>query len=1330
MENRSTLLSVTGLGALLAVVSFWLHGGERATPVQGARSAPSASARTGSTRKIDSEAVDCGQKYQRGLSLINAHLGRVLAVSSPGKDTIPLKDKIPLQVLIATVPDPYDSHLDWSYDAYIEALEKAFTDAGYLQDRFWLPAATDSVEFPPTCKRDSYAARDKEPGVILFRSRSKASLALLYLVGELPTSGIHKDAFANAVDEWRKLESLPLFRMDAAHTLRIIGPAFSGSVRSLQLALDSVEKLKPARDPEQALKLALDSAKTHKLAPDSVKKLRLALDSVQKLKLALDNAKTHNLAPDSVEKLRLALDSVMKRMPSPPIRIVTGAATSVTRAAFENRATFSATVHSDADLLTVAHEVRCRLGIRADQVAILSESSTLYGQGPSISNAAGAPSAKGGGDSQRGNAAGDSAKQLAQQSDTAKPTNPAAPPFTRGASTDAEPDEHCLPGTDATRTSQNYQFTFPLNLAVLRSAYYNSQAGSATNALVPSRDPGPELSLAEQTRPLETPEIASPQVTVPSLDLAMREITDALNRHGIRAVMIRATDIRDKLMLAEILRRSNRDLIIFVLESHILLARPDYSQSLLGAYIVSTYPLSLENQWWTSESATPKLAFSSDAAIGVYNATLSILGDTLQRIEYSHWTAQGRAAGPPVWVSVVGRNGLMPLAAFSPVPDDASAVIEAYGDSLAAASRGEADPAHIGIASFLVAGALGVMLSLCVFFVTVGNSGPLSIPGIARPAAFFSPSDSASATPPSGLRSVSAEARELLFTSMFLCGGAALTLACSSPILFHAPDSSWAVTWLSCALLVIVTGTSLFALVLSIWAAVLIVGPALRRTTAQADRRPGNAAQDASQRPTLNWNEAAVPLFALLAVVCAFVSFSFFPVVQRLSSGFSDSASAFRLRTAMLASGMSPIAPIALLAVCATAWAWWQFQQVRSTELDCTPFDFAMRSLGTDPRYITASDEALRKRLAEQSHVARMLQARRKLLQALTGALPAPIMLIAACIVAFIGWSLWQQFTVYPESVVTFRGHSSARSFDFLMHLGPLLLTLSILGATIRLYRAWMVTERLATSITESPLHNAFARLPRRVLALTKVALYSSGADDVEDDAARELSARWHLALAAANPPSPANGAVRTRVEDILCAVGTEPTEVSHQRDSRRALTTTLLSCAVFAWEAAGTRPSDEGILPHDELPMSTATSAALRRCEEYVAFEAVVFVESVLRNLRRLSFFLLVALIVSVVFVNSYSITPSSLMKLALLGLLGLAVAILFLVMTGMSRNALLSQLTGTAAGSITWDTTFVLNVVLFSILPLLVLASSEFTSVRLLLFSWLEPAVKAFAR
>jgi hypothetical protein len=153
-----------------------------------------------------------------------------------------------VEYLIATVPDPKDSRLDHQFDRYLVAIQRAIMAADYTFDRYSLPWDKSRAAAPGGLPADQKTPQTPpkhlyEPGVILFRGVDK--LLLLFLVGETPTGGIHKIAFQNALrqieelDGWKRSGKASETAETANKTLRIIGPAFSGSADSLAILLRS-----------------------------------------------------------------------------------------------------------------------------------------------------------------------------------------------------------------------------------------------------------------------------------------------------------------------------------------------------------------------------------------------------------------------------------------------------------------------------------------------------------------------------------------------------------------------------------------------------------------------------------------------------------------------------------------------------------------------------------------------------------------------------------------------------------------------------------------------------------------------------------------------------------------------------------------------------------------------------------------------------------------------------------------------------------------------------------------------------------------------------------
>jgi hypothetical protein len=158
-----------------------------------------------------------------------------------------------LQYVIAILPDPLHTHFSLSFDRQAEAIQQGAQDEGYFYDSSWLPWETEEQPLALLADQDKAddqkKAREEQPGVLLFRKRQPPSdpnpaapemLApyqnglAVFIVGEEPTSGIHKHQFENAV-AW--IEALqPRDGETSAppkNAVKILGPSFSGSLPSL-----------------------------------------------------------------------------------------------------------------------------------------------------------------------------------------------------------------------------------------------------------------------------------------------------------------------------------------------------------------------------------------------------------------------------------------------------------------------------------------------------------------------------------------------------------------------------------------------------------------------------------------------------------------------------------------------------------------------------------------------------------------------------------------------------------------------------------------------------------------------------------------------------------------------------------------------------------------------------------------------------------------------------------------------------------------------------------------------------------------------------------------
>jgi hypothetical protein len=291
----------------------------------------------------------------------------------PGFPNIPGHE---LEYLIMAVPDPVDSSSGYRFDRLVDAFQRAVETQHYVLDRYWFPwrrpfdaapeaTAAQTVSVSPAGDRGaqpgpSFALRvepertlgklrdyERQPGVLLFRGHAdreyhhgkKPRLLLVFLVGETATAGVHKEALRASLEFVSRLEGF-----QQTKRVRILGPYFSGSQRSLELGIGKWWWSRAARQW-----------------------------------LAWDTGLTRSL---------LSLALAARALPAPArFQVVTGSATAIDKISMERRlppgSCFSATVIPDRVVFTRALQY---LGLFDDggnlteRVALVAESNTAFGE--------------------------------------------------------------------------------------------------------------------------------------------------------------------------------------------------------------------------------------------------------------------------------------------------------------------------------------------------------------------------------------------------------------------------------------------------------------------------------------------------------------------------------------------------------------------------------------------------------------------------------------------------------------------------------------------------------------------------------------------------------------------------------------------------------------------------------------------------------------------------------------------------------------------------------------------------------------------------------------
>ncbi len=161
-------------------------------------------------------------------------------------------------------------------------------------------------------------------------------------------------------------------------------------------------------------------------------------------------------------------------------------------------------------------------------------------------------------------------------------------------------------------------------------------------------------------------------------DLMLSALLNSICQEGIEYVGILLTNAEDKSFLAERVMLECPDVRLFSTESDIGYLHHEHYRTLRGMLIASTYPLYSRNAQWSFsniEAPNKRMQFPSQADQGLYNAALLLLNQGRRLQEYAMPSFQRRArllsTLPPVWISAVARDGMMPLFA-APQPRLAS----------------------------------------------------------------------------------------------------------------------------------------------------------------------------------------------------------------------------------------------------------------------------------------------------------------------------------------------------------------------------------------------------------------------------------------------------------------------------------------------------------------------------------------------------------------------------------------------------------------------------------------------------------------------------------
>lgn len=1006
---------------------------------------------------------------------------------------------------------------------------------------------------------------------------------------------------------------------------------------------------------------------------------------------------------------------------------------------------FWATVNPVDSMLAVAWRLlRIDLNIPPAQIAVLREASTAFG--------------------------------AASQS---KPSAGAAPGAALEPGAKATPTPGCAPATGRPRVgaAEWLEVPVPMNVSRLRGDLLRTLAATPALPGTPAAGRAP-LDLQDPATARENLPVLS-RLSAPAAERTLEDIAQTLLAHRVRAVVIVATDVRDRIFLANEVRTRLRDVKVVVIGSHSLYLRPEVNQALRGTLVVSSYPLFLESQFWDAGHGPgrQRFAFTSDMAEGTFNATLLQLGEAHRVVDYTYPLAalglRPRAAvplaarAPPVWTTVVGRAAMLPVRADSLgwtavggstahwyVYARPAAAVRADADSATALSvlpPSEAALSGSSLDDWVIAGVLGMAALFAFGGFRVADGGGLL-------------GSRASAAP----QAVGWWAGAFRWHKLGAARTARTARYCSNPWCAQSLELELhAVAWTLLRHAALLGTLAPVVLALSrgrihgVAAAVdALTPPGLALVVAWF--AVGLSAEEMVRLwplfRTYGWRAVLV---ALRPAVIAGIAAMYAGLTVWLCAGAVRGAAAepdvvrraastvFNARALQLGSGVSPLVPLVVGGLVVLASAAWhlrrveQLREVTTFEAACTAGEVAApgragprparASLGDQFRWLV---DARRRRPAPALGSARAFAAAVRSLRAhlVTLAPSAAAGVLVALLWVLVLW-IAAHIERTPETLALgpvgttgwapLAGTPLPSTFDLLFRF---LLAAALTLAAWTLFRfvgTWGALRRCLQELSATRLVPAFGRLPKLLPELSRLTPFSMPEKRVADAAFDAIARDRWAALARAHPDADAaiRAGMRAAAErhlgrgERLDEPGQLPLPLGGD-DPTRVPALAAAYGVLYSTDAADA----DAPAPHAESARAVV--------QEIAALYVVDYVEWVVRHLRRLAFAVLVTLVLATVLLSSYPFEPQSLVKATLFVLMATSVVALLAALVQMNRDPVLSAITHTHPGEVTWDARFVVNLVLVGAVPALTLLGTQFPEVRDFLFSWVTPILRTVGR
>ena len=880
-----------------------------------------------------------------------------------------------------------------------------------------------------------------------------------------------------------------------------------------------------------------------------------------------------------------------------------------------------------------------------------------------------------------------------------------------GGGTEDRLDPHADPICgDGVRDGPIYLY-YPRDIATLRSAY--EQQSILGSSKQPSNTPAGSTTLrGDLSEPAssdhDTVRSYGGQLTPLAQESVLLTIAGVLREKKIEFVVLRSTNSLDQVFLCQFLRRSLPEARLVIDGADLLFRRGAEGSSLRGVMVLSTYPLLIWQQDWTSSQASGSSAaknglsyriFGEDVAEGLYIAARGLIEDQGSNVPTANYappawarkTGTGDDARPPTWLTVIGHRQFWPVAVLDsntlaaskansllqtvPLPDNPS--ISIHGD-----------PIPMGIVPI----EFWMLLLLCLawsfmhlLWCARGSISPL--PATFR-LAYFAPVPRW-------------QHPALIGFGSMLIAAVAVVLATSSGLLKWKLDG-----W---------NGV--------VAALVLVISLLAYRACATNYELPPMSDADFTNHDAKLSRRVAARVSA-----CLLAAFLLFHLVFLLNLTKANEIPVF-WRSVHLVSGVSPLLPQLFLVVGMYLWFWFCLRGLALFGDD--------RPLLPKQGDLKLADGTATMPMFSREQLAKPVEDRALPLGGRYLANLGMIFPIAVLICGIVLQGVWLRTL-------------GERSFGIFIFFWLMLSIALILADTAQCWSTWRNLQVLLIYLDRLPLRRTLNALQglswRSVWAMSGNVLserYCLVSRQIET--MRHLGNQINLWI----PDDPSVAKNKKQLHDRIVACQKQRlktlvawyermneesvTSVQPLRDlqeefasiTAQVLTTVLIPSWQLDTNSLLVDPSKTRSTDVDGPSgptISPNVPAYVRAAEEFVVLPYVGFIQNILGRIRSTVIGALFLFVASTLAVSSYPFDP-----LPVLGGIFLAVFIitgttLIVIYAGMHRDATLSYITGTRAGELGLE--FWRQLITFGIGPLLGLLTTLFPSITDFITSWLQPS------